>query len=170
MAEMDSRHLAAPEPTARKRSPSAAQLIQPFLDARWPLYVNTVFLVFVVYSVSHYSLVYTPSAAQRLLQLTALLAVAGLFVLGTWLRSHVVEGLVAAVYGYRVCVLAVRSITRGPAGAVGLPSALRIAQAIGFWGLLVVMAILCVYFAGRFARRCRSNVGDPKRPSAAGAG
>jgi len=154
VAEMSSRNLvpAAPQqPTAATRFP-AAWLAERFLDARWPLVVNTVFLVLMVFSVSHFRLVYAPSAAQRLLQLAALLAVAGLFLLGTWLRSRVVEGLVAAVYGYQACLAAVRAGPGRQADIAGLQSAFRIARVISYWGVLAVMAGLCVYFAGRFAR------------------
>lgn len=153
LAEISSRHLtlAAPEQPAERMLPSAAWLVQRFLDAKWPLYVNTVFLGLTVFA-THYFLTYIPSVAQRLLHFAALLAVAGLFLLGTWRRSHVVEGLVAAVYGYRVCLNAVRGIAGGAAGAAGQEPALRTAHAISYWGALAVMAGLCVYFAGRFAR------------------
>ena len=124
LAEISSRHLtlAAPEQPAERMLPSAAWLVQRFLDAKWPLYVNTVFLGLTVFA-THYFLTYIPSVAQRLLHFAALLAVAGLFLLGTWRRSHVVEGLVAAVYGYRVCLNAVRGIAGGAAGAAGAGSA-----------------------------------------------
>jgi len=153
LAEISSRRLtfAGTEQRAKTTRPSAAFLVQRFLVAKWPLVVNTVSVVLMVVAI-HYVLGYMPSVAQRLLHLVALLAVAGLFLLGTWLRSQIVEGLVAAVYAYEVCLNVVRGITAGAPGAALQEPDLRIASAIGFWGFLAVMAGLCMYFAGRFAR------------------
>jgi hypothetical protein len=151
--EISSRHLAlgVPEERAKRRLFPVAFLVQRFLDAKWPLVVNTVSVVLMVVAI-HYVLGYMPSVAQRLLHLVALLAVAGLFLLGTWLRSQIVEGLVAAVYAYEVCLNVVRGIAAGAPGAALQEPALRMAGAISFWGLLAVMAGLCVYFGCRFVR------------------
>ena len=165
LAEISSRHLTlgTPERPAKRTRPPAAFLVQRFLDAKWPLYVNTVFVALMVVDI-HYLLAYAPSVAQRLLHLTALLAVAGLFLLGTWLRSQVVEGLVAVIYGYAACVNGIRGIKGGAPGAAFQDPAQRIASAISFWVFLAVMTGLCLYFAGRFARPFlrRSARGRPR--------
>jgi len=171
VAEISSRHLAfaAPEQPAKSTRIPAARLVQRFLDAKWPLVVNTVFVVLMVVAI-HYALGNLPSVAQRLLHLTALLVVGGLFLLGTWRRSQVVEGLVAVIYGYNALVNGIRAIRVGAPGAAFQDPALRIAGVISFWVFLAVMTGLCLYFAGRFARpfvrRSTPKAPDKQSPAA----
>lgn len=123
-----------------------------FFDATWPLYVNTAFVVIVVWTTGHGAVAAHPSAGQRLLELAALLAVAGLFLIGTWRRARVVEGLVAVLYGYEAIVRVARALVHGVFGGVYVKPALRLPVLAGFWAGCLLLAGLGVYFAGRFAR------------------